>query len=249
MAPLGKGDVARLKAIFESMGATAKVSSIHVNGWFGAYDKLTMARRFAAEVAGVDIDAERGRWSMRRAPGSAKRSAASSLPTRRRKCGWCRARISWCASSTSTTAAISSRTRTGGIFFAIPYGALPELARKGSWTATAALPGGEFPVDGAAALAPSLRREYPFLDERRAWRLVRHYGAEARTMLGARRLDADCGRDFGGDLTEAEVVHLMDREFARRAEDVVWRRTKSGLRMNAAEIAALDGWMKARRES
>ena len=94
----------------------------------------------------------------------------------------------------------------GGIFFAIPYGALPELARKGSWTATAALPGGEFPVEGAAALAPSLRREYPFLDERRAWRLVRHYGAEARTMLGARRSDADCGRDFGGDLTEAEDV-------------------------------------------
>ena len=41
----------------------------------------------------------------------------------------------------------------------------------------------------------------------------------------------------------------MDREFARRAEDVVWRRTKSGLRMSATEIAALDGWMKARRES
>ena len=57
--PLGKAEVARIKAIFESMGATAKVSSIHVNGWFGAYDKLTMARRFAAEVAGVDIDAER----------------------------------------------------------------------------------------------------------------------------------------------------------------------------------------------
>jgi HAD superfamily hydrolase (TIGR01484 family) len=57
--PLGKAEVARIKAIFESMGATAKVSSIHVNGWYGTYDKLTMARRFAAEVAGIDIDKER----------------------------------------------------------------------------------------------------------------------------------------------------------------------------------------------
>ena len=61
VAPLDKREVARIKAIFEAAGATAKVSSIHVNGWFGAYDKLTMARRFAAEVAGVDIDAERER--------------------------------------------------------------------------------------------------------------------------------------------------------------------------------------------
>ena len=42
---LGKGEVARIKAIFEDAGATAKVSSIHVNGWFGHYDKLTMTRR------------------------------------------------------------------------------------------------------------------------------------------------------------------------------------------------------------
>ena len=61
VAPLGKIEVARIKAIFEDMGATAKVSSIHVNGWFGAYDKLTMARRFASQVAGIDIDATRER--------------------------------------------------------------------------------------------------------------------------------------------------------------------------------------------
>lgn len=59
VAPLGKAEVARIKFLFEDMGATAKVSSIHVNGWFGAYDKLTMARRFAAEIAGIDIDARR----------------------------------------------------------------------------------------------------------------------------------------------------------------------------------------------
>jgi HAD superfamily hydrolase (TIGR01484 family) len=47
---------------FEAHGATAKVSSIHVNGWFGAYDKLTMTRRLMAEAFGVDLAAERGRY-------------------------------------------------------------------------------------------------------------------------------------------------------------------------------------------
>ena len=63
-------DVARLDAdavsdivrIFESAGATAKVSSIHVNGWFGDYDKLTMSRRFARECLHRDLDLERERF-------------------------------------------------------------------------------------------------------------------------------------------------------------------------------------------
>ncbi len=54
-------DVDRIKRIFEEEGAVAKVSSIHVNGWYGAYDKLTMTRRFADDILGVDIDAERDR--------------------------------------------------------------------------------------------------------------------------------------------------------------------------------------------
>lgn len=53
--------VERIKRIFEEEGAVAKVSSIHVNGWYGSYDKLTMTRRFASDVLGVDIDAGRER--------------------------------------------------------------------------------------------------------------------------------------------------------------------------------------------
>jgi HAD superfamily hydrolase (TIGR01484 family) len=53
---LPKADIARIQAIFESEGAVAKISSIHVNGWFGDYDKLTMARRFATDVLGADLD-------------------------------------------------------------------------------------------------------------------------------------------------------------------------------------------------
>lgn len=61
VAPLGKADVARIKTIFEEEGAVAKISSIHVNGWFGDYDKLSMTRRFAAEILRIDLDAERHR--------------------------------------------------------------------------------------------------------------------------------------------------------------------------------------------
>lgn len=55
---------------------------------------------------------------------------------------------------------------------------------------------------------------------------------------------ADLGRDFGATLTEAEVDWLMQKEFARVADDVVWRRSKVGLRMTKVQIAHLDDWMK-----
>jgi len=61
VAPLAKADIARIKTIFEAEGAVAKISSIHVNGWFGDYDKLSMTRRFAAEILGIDLEAEKHR--------------------------------------------------------------------------------------------------------------------------------------------------------------------------------------------
>ncbi len=57
VAPLGPGDVARIRQIFEEEGATAKISSIHVNGWYGDYDKLSMSLRLAREVLCLDEDA------------------------------------------------------------------------------------------------------------------------------------------------------------------------------------------------
>jgi HAD superfamily hydrolase (TIGR01484 family) len=56
--PLPAAAVDRIVALFEEAGATAKISSIHVNGWFGTFDKLTMARRLMDEVFGIDIDAD-----------------------------------------------------------------------------------------------------------------------------------------------------------------------------------------------
>ncbi|MGB0904107.1 MAG: glycerol-3-phosphate dehydrogenase C-terminal domain-containing protein, partial [Mangrovicoccus sp.] len=92
-----------------------------------------------------------------------------------------------------------------------------------------------------------LQADYPFLDARWAKRLVRAYGTEAREILGQAQSAADLGRDFGATLTEAEIRWLMEKEYARAAEDVVWRRNKLGLRLSPEQITALDHWMQQKR--
>ena len=75
--------------------------------------------------------------------------------------------------------------------------------------------------------------------------LVRAYGTEARTLLHGAATAADMGQDFGATLTETEVRWLMTHEFARTADDVIWRRSKLGLRMTPDQIKTLDDWMKS----
>ncbi|MEP3347470.1 MAG: glycerol-3-phosphate dehydrogenase [Litoreibacter sp.] len=118
---------------------------------------------------------------------------------------------------------------------------------KGDWTAGVAMPGGDFPVDGVQDLIDGLIVDYPFLDDVWAKRLVRAYGTEAGDVLGDAGAVSDMGQLFGANLTEREVRWLMAHEYARRAEDVVWRRSKLGLRMSVAEIGQLDEWMQAAR--
>lgn len=111
------------------------------------------------------------------------------------------------------------------------------------WTAGVPLPGGDFPVDGVAALIAQLRAQYPFLDDRWANRLTKAYGKDAYDVLGEAKTAEDLGQNFGANLTEFEVLWLIENEFARSAEDIVWRRSKLGLRMSAQEIKLLDDWM------
>lgn len=120
-------------------------------------------------------------------------------------------------------------------------------AMGAAWTAGAPLPGGDFPVDGAPELIARLRAAYPFLTAGWANRLVRAYGTEAAAMLGAAASPADLGRDFGATLTEAELRWMMTREWARTAEDALWRRSKLGLRLDAAQQAAVAAFMDSER--
>ena len=118
------------------------------------------------------------------------------------------------------------------------------LGRKGRpWTAGAALPGGDFEPTGYDAQVAALKKDYPFLDQQLARRLVRLYGTRARTILGLAKSTADLGRNFGADLYEAEVRYLVEKEWAVTADDVLWRRTKRGLQVGAEEMAALEAYM------
>ena len=124
----------------------------------------------------------------------------------------------------------------------------PHLPHAGGdWTAGAPLPGGDFPVDGAGALAEALRRDHPFLTPGWANRLVRAYGTEAAVMLDGARTAQDLGRDFGATLTETELAWMMTREWAKSGEDALWRRSKLGLHMTPDQVAAVDDFVSSRR--
>ena len=113
------------------------------------------------------------------------------------------------------------------------------------WTAGAAMPGGDFPVDGVAALTDRLQQSYPFLGAPWAKRLIKAYGTEAFLVLKDAKSITDLGQNFGADLTEAEVTWLCNHEFARTAEDIIWRRSKLGLKLTQAEIDRLIDWLNA----
>jgi glycerol-3-phosphate dehydrogenase len=119
-------------------------------------------------------------------------------------------------------------------------------AREG-WTGKSALPGGDLDVSALPALTAELRRDYPFLSQEHANRLAHAYGTRATKLLGSAKSSADLGQSFGATLTAAEVNYLMASEWAVSAEDIVWRRSKLGLRMSPDEIAALDRWIAVNR--
>jgi glycerol-3-phosphate dehydrogenase len=112
-----------------------------------------------------------------------------------------------------------------------------------AWTRESRLPGGEFPWDGVEALVAKTRRARPFLDEAHARRMVRAYGTRVERVLGPARSMQDLGPRLGADLTGAEVRYLVEREWALTEEDVLWRRSKLGLRFSPEERARLATFM------
>jgi len=112
-----------------------------------------------------------------------------------------------------------------------------------AWTAQAPLPGGEFGHDGFDREVVRTRERWPFLAEDHARRLVSAYGTRVERVLGNASCPDDLGSRLCGDLTASEVSYLMRNEWAETAEDVLWRRSKLGLRANPAEQASLAQFM------
>jgi glycerol-3-phosphate dehydrogenase len=121
--------------------------------------------------------------------------------------------------------------------------------RSRPWTAQSYLPGGDFVYDGFETLVERTQRNWPFLTPDHARRLVRAYGTRAERVLDKARGIDDLGTRFGADLTAAEVRYLMRREWAQTAEDVLWRRSKLGLRFSPEQTALLERFMASAASS
>ena len=111
------------------------------------------------------------------------------------------------------------------------------------WTAHSALPGGDFAYDGFEALVDRTLQRWPFLVGDHARRLAHAYGTRVDSVLQNAAKPEDLGPTLGADLTAAEVRYLMQNEWAADADDVLWRRSKLGLRFSGAQYAALADFM------
>ena len=111
------------------------------------------------------------------------------------------------------------------------------------WSARTPLPGGDFAWARFDAEVERARERWRFLDEGEAQRLVSAYGTRIVAVLGEAKSRADLGPAFGRHLTGAEVRYLMQKEWARFPDDILWRRSKLGLTMPPAEREALAAFM------
>ena len=122
--------------------------------------------------------------------------------------------------------------------------ALDDLARffphiTGAWTGDAPLPGGDVPGDDIEAFISDFSARHAFLSPQTAERLVHAYGTRAEEVIDDVTSLDDLGRDFGAGLSEAEVRYLAEKEWAKSADDVLWRRSKLGLRLPAEAEQAI----------
>jgi len=106
------------------------------------------------------------------------------------------------------------------------------------WSGGTPLPGGDFGGGDADEAFADLTRAYPGVGTETLRGIFRRHGTLARDVLGDARSRADLGTGYGGGLFAREVEYFKTTEWARTADDVLWRRTKCGLHMSADERAA-----------
>lgn len=124
--------------------------------------------------------------------------------------------------------------------------ALHKLGLKNNegWSGVTALPGGEIdPTRFDTFLAECMAR-YPWFNPEGIRRLARAYGTNIDQVLGKANNLEDLGAHFGGDLYEAELRYLAEHEFARCAEDALWRRSKLGLHLDDAARERVSEWFE-----
>jgi glycerol-3-phosphate dehydrogenase len=121
----------------------------------------------------------------------------------------------------------------------------PLGIRAAPWTARALLPGGELPEGSFAVFLRTLERRYPWLPATLRRRYAHAYGTRIERVLGTAAAPADLGQQLLPQLYEREVEYLCREEFARSAQDILWRRSKLGLRLLQADLSPLERWLAA----
>ncbi len=125
---------------------------------------------------------------------------------------------------------------------------IPLLGTRAEpWTGGATLPGGDLPEGSFAVFLRTVERRYPWLPARLHQRYAHAYGTRVERVLGPATALADLGAELLPGLYEREVEYLCREEFARTAEDILWRRSKLGLHLPGANLAPLEGWLAALR--
>lgn len=116
-------------------------------------------------------------------------------------------------------------------------------AKNRGWTEKAPLPGGDIEGGDMAVFIERQKKTYPFLPHEVLSRYARSYGTRMNMILEGIETIKGMGRDFGGGLYEAEIFYLIDHEFARTAEDILWRRSKLGMHLEKKVVLALEASM------
>jgi len=113
-----------------------------------------------------------------------------------------------------------------------------------AWTADAALPGGDMENADFDAFASALAARHPRMPGALLSRLARNYGTRVTQVIGSADDCTALGEEVAPGLYEAEIRYLMNAEWARTAEDVLWRRTKLGLHLSAPQRDRVARWME-----
>ena len=122
---------------------------------------------------------------------------------------------------------------------------VPYLPRHGqAWTASAPLPGGDIANADFPSFLGELKGRHPWLTAELAQHYGRLYGSRADDLLAGAEGLADLGRHFGGRLYEREARYLIEREWARSAEDILERRSKHGLHLSGEQRAGFVAWLE-----
>lgn len=119
------------------------------------------------------------------------------------------------------------------------------LQQTRNWTAGVPLPGGDIALSDMENLRAKLQKKLPFFDDFTIRRLVRQYGTQATTIFAPINGPDDVGEDFGCGVTAHEINWSIDNEWVSSADDLLWRRSKMGLRLSDVQINNIENYIQS----